>query len=208
MGKLFNYIYLFRPSSLYNSESGSFGLKIKFGILYSDVSPAIYPLPAGYTGNPSQNFQDALNIVVAASNCYCETVSYTPAIISYDPNSQVLDMTVTFSPEDSTMTATLPSDNPYINAEVPLHYTSAPRSSGAPLPIDANTRTLSVTTSNQLYFAVVLGYRPVPVAGSAAEIIYNAAKAVSRRIINNSMSDAEKVHAIYDYLTAEMIYDT
>jgi hypothetical protein len=207
MGRLFNYIYLFRPASLYNNVSGSFGMTLKFGILYSDVSPAVYPLPSGYTGNPSQEFQDALNIVVAATNCYCETVSYTPSIISYNADTRVLDFTITFSSEDSEMTATLPGNNPYVNAEVTLHYASVPRAPGSALPIDSNTRTMSVSTSNQLYFAVVLGYRPVPVSGSPAETIYNAAKAVSRRIINNSMSDAAKVHAIYDYLTAEMIYD-
>jgi hypothetical protein len=70
------------------------------------------------------------------------------------------------------MTATLPGNNPYVNAEVTLHYASVPRAPGSALPIDSNTRTMSVSTSNQLYFAVVLGYRPVPVSGSPAKRNY------------------------------------
>jgi len=208
MGRLFNYIYLFRPASLYNAGLGSYNLTLKFSFVYSEVSPAIYPLPAGYTGDSSQAYQDALNVVVAASNCYCETVSYTPGIVSYNADTGVLGLSVTFSTEDSAMTATSPASNPYTNQEVTLHYAAVPRTAGSALPIDSNARIMSVTTSNQLYYAVALGYKPSPVIGSPAATIYSAARDVSRRIINNSMTEAEKVHAIYDFLTGELIYDT
>lgn len=74
-------------------------------------------------------------------------------------------------------------------------------------PILARTRTASVSTSDQLFFAVEQGYLPVPVAGSAAERIYEAAKEVCRTYIDDDMTDAEKVHVIYDWIGANVVYD-
>lgn len=73
--------------------------------------------------------------------------------------------------------------------------------------INEITQTATVKTSDQLYFAVEAGFRPVPVEGSEAESVYNAAKDVARKYIDDSMTDYQKVHAIYDWLGANVIYD-
>lgn len=66
---------------------------------------------------------------------------------------------------------------------------------------------LSVETSNELYYAAVLGLKPVPVAGSAAERVYNAAKTALSSIIGADASDREIVIAVYDYICSHVSYD-
>lgn len=69
------------------------------------------------------------------------------------------------------------------------------------------THTASVSTSDQLFYAFEHGYLPQPVAGSTAERILNKAKAVARRIMDDGMTDVEKLNAIYLWLTEEVYYD-
>lgn len=66
---------------------------------------------------------------------------------------------------------------------------------------------VSVTTSDQLFFAAEAGLRPVPVEGSVAEKLYELAKDVCRTWIDDDMTDYEKVHAIYDWLGKNVVYD-
>lgn len=66
---------------------------------------------------------------------------------------------------------------------------------------------VSVKTSDQLFFAIEAGYKPLPEEGSVAEKLYELAKDVCRTWIDDSMTDYEKVHAIYDWLGVNVIYD-
>ncbi len=65
----------------------------------------------------------------------------------------------------------------------------------------------SVTTSDQLYYAAVLGLKPVPVAGSAADKVYKAARDVLKSIVSADATDREKVIAVYDYMIRSVYYD-
>lgn len=72
-------------------------------------------------------------------------------------------------------------------------------------------KTYKVTTSEQLYYVVERGYRPVfdeenPKQNNVL-IIYNEAKNILRTIIADDMNDFEKVHAIYDWLVLNVTYD-
>lgn len=67
--------------------------------------------------------------------------------------------------------------------------------------------TLEVSDTEQLVYAVEHGYRPIPVANSAAATVYNNAKVVLRNIIDDNMSDYEKALAIYEYLDRTVSYD-
>ena len=66
---------------------------------------------------------------------------------------------------------------------------------------------VEVSTSLELALALEAGYRPIPVSGSNAELIYNKAKQVLREICDDKMSDYEKVLAIYDWISYNVIYD-
>ncbi len=69
------------------------------------------------------------------------------------------------------------------------------------------TKEAEVSTSLELALALEQGYKPVPVANSNADKVYKAAKEVLREILDDEMSDYEKVLAIYDWITYNTIYD-
>lgn len=73
--------------------------------------------------------------------------------------------------------------------------------------IDEIEQTATMGTTYELYMAMERGYRPTPIIGSNAERIYNKAKAVLRAIIDDDMDDFAKVHAIYDWLSNNVVYD-
>ena len=66
---------------------------------------------------------------------------------------------------------------------------------------------LTVTTSNQLVYALEKGLNPICITGSSAENIYNKAKTVLRSIITDDMTDIQKTRAIYDWLIQNVSYD-
>lgn len=66
---------------------------------------------------------------------------------------------------------------------------------------------MTVTSSDQLFFAFEHGYMPSPVSGSSAERLLTKAKAVARRIMNDGMSDLQKSRAIFSWLVSDIAYD-
>ncbi len=73
--------------------------------------------------------------------------------------------------------------------------------------INSIAKSAPVKTSEQLFFVVMNGVKPVPTENSVAETIYNKAKAVLRDIVDDTMTDVEKVIAISDWLSKNVTYD-
>ena len=73
--------------------------------------------------------------------------------------------------------------------------------------INASAKTYPVTYTDQLYYVLERGYKPLPVSGSPAERVYAKIKAALREIISDDMTDFEKVRAIHDYLVMNVVYD-
>lgn len=67
--------------------------------------------------------------------------------------------------------------------------------------------TINVQTSEQLVFALEMGFKPVCKPGSSAETIYNKAKVILRDICNDNMTNIEKAYAIYTWLVMNVQYD-
>lgn len=65
----------------------------------------------------------------------------------------------------------------------------------------------SVSTSDQLFYVLDHGILPVPEKNSSAEKIFELAKDVLRNIIDDNMTDFEKVKAIHDYIILNVTYD-
>ncbi|MBR1747089.1 MAG: InlB B-repeat-containing protein [Clostridia bacterium] len=86
-------------------------------------------------------------------------------------------------------------------------YTSKRANDFDDFKIESIATGVSVENSDQLVYATMSGYRPVPVADSPAEAMYAAAKAVLRQIVDDDMTDIEKAHAIYDWLIDYVVYD-
>lgn len=79
-------------------------------------------------------------------------------------------------------------------------FTKTPRTSTSELPINSRTKSMNVYTSEQLFMAVQAGYKPIFVGGnSGGKIIWDKAQEVALSIIDNSMTDYQKVLAIFDW---------
>lgn len=77
--------------------------------------------------------------------------------------------------------------------------------------IEKLTNSYKVTNSEQLYYVVERGYKPI-FDNDIDQIndtkkIYEEAKYILRNIISDNMTDYEKVHAIYDWLVINITYD-
>ncbi|HHU24281.1 MAG TPA: leucine-rich repeat protein [Acholeplasmataceae bacterium] len=72
---------------------------------------------------------------------------------------------------------------------------------------ELNEKTLEVSYSEELYYAIVHGLKPIPIIGSPAEQIYEQAKQVLRTIIFQEMNDVQKLLAINDWLVQNVHYD-
>lgn len=89
-----------------------------------------------------------------------------------------------------------------------VHYSSVGRGSDYEgFAINSADTKATVYYSEELYIAVERGVCPVPVEGTSAYEIYERAKSVLRQIIDDGMTDYEKIHAISDWLAANVIYD-
>lgn len=98
--------------------------------------------------------------------------------------------------------AALNAIRPHINYDE-----TAARPAGYRFPIDYIEESVIVNTSEELYYTAEHGFRPVPEKGSAAETMYNFARTVLRAIVTDDMTDAEKAHAVYDYIMWKVVYD-
>lgn len=89
-----------------------------------------------------------------------------------------------------------------------VHYSKIGRSDDFDaFAINSASDKATVYYSEELYIAVERGVCPVPVVGTSAYSIYEKAKSVLRQIVDDSMSDYDKVHAISDWLAANVAYD-
>ena len=91
----------------------------------------------------------------------------------------------------------------------PTSYTDTPRADDYDdFAINDKTQTMMVYNSDQLYYAVEYGNKPVfPVGNSPAETVYETAKDILREIVSDDMTDYEKALAIFDWLCYTVHYD-
>ncbi len=102
-------------------------------------------------------------------------------------------------------------DTPYtvVQSTAPNHYSTSSIERTV-LPIDASTKTMLVLSSDMLYRAVSWGYKPTFEAnanGVALENLYNKARAVMLKIVDDNMTELQKMYAIYDWMALNVDYD-
>lgn len=163
-------------------------------------------------------FHEYLQTVRLSFFAYIDTVECSFAI--YDNYQTYSDRLYTFTFEIAMPTADSAVNSYHINPEDRLgavidkfdgaeeFYTAV----NGTLPANfeffkGRDKQTAVRTADQLYYAAVLGMKPVPVAGSAADRVYNAAKDVLKSIVPEGATDREKVIAVYDYLLKNVNYD-
>ena len=82
------------------------------------------------------------------------------------------------------------------------------RADNTAFAIDQISKTMNVTTTEQLLHAVQYGYRPVFVGDcGVAQTVYENAKAVLRSIVSSNMTDLEKTTAIFDWVSYAVNYN-
>ncbi|MFI3229689.1 MAG: transglutaminase domain-containing protein [Bacillota bacterium] len=203
LGEFINYLSLFRPEEI-STEDNAFAFSFCTDMVYTEIEnfSSYYPVGSA-TSSDNQTYINIYNLVVGAFTAYADTTSFS---MNVDMSKTVPTVTIVFTSELGELVA-VETEEDNTNAIIAAAYGDGSRTDSATLNIDNIEYTMSVSTSNQLYYAVAMGYQPVPVAGSAAETVYEAAREVLIRIIDDSMTDAEKILAIYDFLTLEVVYD-
>lgn len=166
-----------------------------------------YQLNIYIWGDLNRRLQAGEKILAAATS----TVSFpmNPKVrISYSEDSLGAETTVTvvyskgLNALKSSVVATPMADRQGL-------LTSSGRAEGfEAFPIDALTEVVNVQT---LYELEVLPFGKKPVfaeTATEAEQIYQIARGILREIIDNGMSDYEKVKAIYSWIALNLTYDT
>lgn len=145
----------------------------------------------------------AMSLFAESCGKYKESIKYNYAAVKLSDGAYRIGISMTSKNEalyDSTTKYSESSSNEF-------HLYISDRPSGFDDFAINSRKGVSVSTSDQLFFAIEAGYRPLPVAGSVAEKLYELAKDVCRTYIDDGMTDYEKVHTIYDWLGKNVIYD-
>ncbi len=86
-------------------------------------------------------------------------------------------------------------------------YNSSRATSFDDFAINKVNNTYTVSTTEQLVYVLERNIKPDCVKESTAETIYNKIKTILREIIDDKMTDVEKVKAIHDWLILNVVYD-
>lgn len=160
-----------------------------------------------YLGYTSDYVLDRLCSV--AFNRASYTGSYST---SYSSQGNVVKLGFTFKTASYPVYSTHTQEAGYNGTSDPSLYGTLPHVSGTDyvgtLPIDEITATATVSTTDQLYRVAEQGFKPLPESGSRAEKYYALAKETVRSIVDESMNDYEKAHAIYDWIEWRVVYAT
>ena len=159
----------------------------------------IYPAPSLGVADAS----DVMELFEASCAKYKESIKYNYAAVALSDGAYRIGLSMTSQNEalyDSTTNYTESSSNEF-------HLTRSMRASDFEDFAINDREGVVVETSDQLFFAIEAGFKPVPVEGSIAEGLYELAKDVCRKWIDDDMTDYEKVHAIYDWLGKNVVYD-
>ena len=213
-GKLLNYLFVFRPDSLASVlENYDFELNIFVPFDTSDLDRKVYPVKDNVDTSETNAAEiDAIKLFDAVINTYAESVSMGIDVINATLGGGATRIVININSQESPFISTEYQsgiDDEFAFAEAPsiTHYATTPRGNGSALPIDSLTRTMEVATTNQLYLAVEMGYKPIPVVGSKAEEIWNAVREILCSIISDDMSVNAKALAIYEWLSVNVVYD-
>ena len=159
----------------------------------------------GYIGEPTTLESDIMaHLVKTLLNLYPELHSLKNLDISHESGSNIfnisykngLDVEKQILTEENLIRFATDYGNKYDYLD-----NSARRSNNTIFKIDNNARFELVTTTEQLVYAVQVGARPIFVGDyNTAESVYLNAKKVLLSIVNDKMTDIEKVTRIFDWL--------
>lgn len=152
---------------------------------------------------------DVNSISSALSEAFDKIIIDRPFEYKYQRFGNTITISMSFE-EEATSKASL--TNLYQQKEsVDVILTNGRDSGFDDFPIDSVEKTIMVYDSEQLFYALERGYRPIfdqnGYEMSDVWKIYYEAKFILKDIISDDMNEFEKVHAIYDWLVINVTYD-
>lgn len=183
-------------SQTFTSEQNYQLTKYLEHIVYEKLSPANFTLTLN---------DEAYDTFIQTA---WKNVALPKSTIDWDASRSEGNVTMNFTYENfPDKSASI--DDKYTQLEYLMHeeYTATREINFDDFKIKSVGNVVEVSSSEMLFYVLSQGYRPLPVANTAAERIYNEAKAVLRVIIDDSMNDIEKLHKIYDWLIMNVVYD-
>lgn len=202
--EIFNYIIIFRPNLQVTTEDGVTYYKTELSMYLGYDYVGLYP--EGTTA------KDAFSTEIASAvNAYDDSAGYSysyslkdnlaeckvMARFVYDFNPyKISDTNQDYVQDTSELQG---SEKPHYN------YAAAPRTRN--FAIDGVENAVAVKSTDQLYFALKRGYRPLCETGSNAEHVYNRMREILASVNADITPDGVKVHYIYDYLVDTVLYD-
>ena len=124
---------------------------------------------------------------------------------SYNPNTKELEMNFSYSLSNTTSSHVIYEQYDAIGVR---QYPNTRGDSFNDFYIDTVNKTYKVSNSEQLYYCLEHGYRPI-IDEENLELtsLYQKMKDVLRLIISDDMNDYDKALAIYEWLVMEVTYD-
>ncbi len=168
-----------------------------------------------YVNLDNSNYEEYLSNALQSART---ATNWGYTIGSYSDNDRIVSMYISYKIDDNEFSPDkIATVTPYTGEYQNEVYTqldsyqfenSTPRASDFEDFKYKNRRySMEVSTSDGLFYAFEHGYLPIASDGSAAELMLQLAKNVLRGIINDGMSDLEKIRAIYMWLVEEVQYD-
>lgn len=208
------YYYLYNDETYYQSSQLSYyKLKAMFGISIDSLNAQCVQENSEFE-NVGENFIDKLyEISKIAINSYNENIYLRnnslskPIEVTEDLNTFYLFDYYDGLNSDKTEKYEVEQEFLNYNSKIDLLPLSSRRNENYIFALDLKEK-VDVTTSEQLFMAVQFGKSPNFVGNClVAENIYYNCRAVLKTICNDSMTDYEKVCAIYDWLVKNVEYN-
>ena len=210
LGEVMNYVVLNKPTT--NDLVTYENVRIN-GVDYRSYTVKVYPAFALSTvakdcpapeneEDIAEGYRDLYRVVLAAQKAYAPTGYYRYAYSALEDGGYSLtimtpdaDATVIRSEEVEKTTTTSP------------HYSLSPYGTENTAFVLGTRKKVRVSDSEQMYYALASGYGVTP-ATDAMVNLYNKIANVVNKTVDADMTDGEKALALFDWLCANVVYDT
>ena len=180
------------------SPSSKVSSREEFQVLYNYI---VFNMITNYQVKLDYEFSDVnteltyVNTNATIKDNYSLSTKYSPIF---------KDLTLEFTYQEKNIMSSTASYTQVVNVTC-NEYTST-RDSSYQLYIDNVTKTYNVKNSEQLFYVLVHGYRPI-IEDSSLKTLYAKMRNVLIEIVDDRMNDYEKATAIYEWIINEVTYD-
>ena len=176
-------------------------------VLFYEITDNV-TITLNYTFSDSSTEIQSAITYVTSKNTQREGYSYSGYPVQFTSNKVKMTCSNSTFLDTPTLVADQEKAYTYTQQDYGLKLeVESTRTAETTFKVDNGALSIPVSTSSQLVFALESGAVPVCEVGSAAEDIYNKAKAVLRQICDDSMDDVTKLRAIYEWLILNVQYD-